>query len=137
MEAIKVLNQHKLRITKARLEVLSFLMEEQKAFSHAELETRFCKSVNRVSIYRILHVFSQHKILCKFVDAQARMLYVFSGSNNCQLADHPHFICNQCDRVIHLPQLPDSYTSFLKEHHVDQLHFLAEGVCKSCLHLKD
>lgn len=48
MEAIEILNQHKLRVTKARLLVLNFLMAQQKAFSHADLETQFQKQINRI-----------------------------------------------------------------------------------------
>lgn len=132
MEATEILNLHKLRVTNARLMVLNFFMAQQKAFSHSDLETKFSKQINRVSLYRVLYIFSARKILCKFVDAQARVLYVFSAHSQHQ-DEHPHFKCMQCDQVIHLPQLPADYIALFKEHQVEQLHLLVEGVCKDCL----
>ena len=55
MEATEILNQHKLRVTNTRLLVLNFLMAQQKAFSHADLEAKFNNQINRVSIYRVLY----------------------------------------------------------------------------------
>jgi Fur family ferric uptake transcriptional regulator len=132
MEAIEVLNQHKLRVTNTRLLVLNFLMAQQKAFSHADLEAKFSNQINRVSIYRVLYTLLARKILCKFVDSNARVLYVFSAHSQ-HRDEHPHFKCNLCDQVIHLPQLPEDYIALLREHQVEQLHLLVEGVCKDCL----
>lgn len=122
----------KLRITESRIKILDCFLSSNKAFSHAELERTFSKEMDRVSIYRILHAFEENELICKIIDSNANVLYSFAGSQK-DHHDHPHFKCNECDQVQHLPEIPKQYLDQLKNHKITHLQLTVEGTCENCL----
>lgn len=132
-----ILEQHEIRITKHRVDVLSFFIKSARAISHHELEAIYEGKIDRVSIYRILNSFSEAKILCKLVDSKGKTSYVFDKhSEDGQGHGHPHFKCNTCEEVTALPELPKSYMEQLSDLKIDHLNLLVEGICKKCDHNK-
>lgn len=128
-----ILKQHEIRITKHRIDVLSFFIKSARAISHNELEAFYEGKIDRVSIYRILNSFSEAKILCKLVDSKGKISYVFDKhSEDDQGHGHPHFKCNNCEEVTELPELPQSYIEQLSDLKIDHLNLLVEGICKKC-----
>jgi Fur family transcriptional regulator, ferric uptake regulator len=128
MNCEEVLKQHQLRITKQRIEVLRYYMNSTRAISHNELESHFDGTIDRVSIYRILHAFTKANILCKIVDSIGKTSYVTENIKH----SNSHFKCNSCNSVIELPELPESYLTKLPELNIQHLQLLAEGTCKNC-----
>jgi Fur family transcriptional regulator, ferric uptake regulator len=127
-----ILSEKKLRITNARIKILDYFKDSHKAFSHTDLEKVFGQDMDRVSIYRILHAFEEKEILCKIIDSNASVLYSFSGHQH-NHDSHPHFKCNECDNIQHLPALPQQYLEKLNKHKVTNLQLTVEGTCDQCL----
>jgi Fur family ferric uptake transcriptional regulator len=133
MEASEILKMHSLRMTQHRCEVLAHFMDSKRAISHADLEQVFKGKIDRVSLYRMLHSFSEKKILCKLIDSNGVVSYVFDEhSPNDHSHFHPHYKCKTCNDVVELPQLPESYMNQLKKLNIDELNILAEGTCDEC-----
>ena len=121
-----------LRITESRIKILDYFLSSKKAFSHADLERVFSSEMDRVSIYRILHAFEEKELICKIIDSNANVLYSFAGAGKSH-HDHPHFKCNECDQVQHLPEIPKQYFDQFKNHKITHLQLTVEGTCEKCL----
>ena len=128
----EILLSKNLRITKSRVKILDYFRNSNKAFSHTDLEKVFSIEMDRVSIYRILHAFEEAEILCKIIDSNASTLYTFTGGHASH-TDHPHFKCNECDNVQHLPDLPKQYLEKLNKHKITSFQLVVEGTCEQCL----
>ncbi|HMP32459.1 MAG TPA: transcriptional repressor [Saprospiraceae bacterium] len=128
----EILSDKNLRITNARIKILDYFKNSNKAFSHTDLEKLFSQEMDRVSIYRILHAFVEKDILCKIIDSNATVLYSYAGHQH-KSHDHPHFKCNECDNIQHLPALPKQYLEQLHKNKVTNLQLTVEGTCDQCL----
>ncbi|TVR14321.1 MAG: transcriptional repressor [Balneolaceae bacterium] len=134
MNTREILKAHDVRITSHRLDVLKHLIRFNHAFSHSTLEKQFKDKMDRVTIYRILDCFLEANLICKIVDSNGKVSYVFDNhSRKAEKHDHPHFKCYSCESVVGLPNLPDSYLAKLSGFKIDHLMVLAEGKCENCL----
>lgn len=128
-----ILKQHSLRITPHRCEILEYFMNYRSALKHSDLEKEYKNKIDRVSLYRILHSFSENKILCKIIDSKGTVSYVFDEhSLNDNSHFHPHYKCKTCNDVVELPELPKAYLERLKQLNIEEINILAEGVCNEC-----
>ena len=133
MDATEILKLHSFRSTSHRCEVLNYFMDSKRALTHADLEQLYYGKIDRVSLYRMLHSFSEKKILCKLFDSSGAVSYVFDEhSTNNRSHYHPHYKCKTCNDVVELPELPSSYMEQLKKLNIDELNILAEGICDEC-----
>lgn len=133
MEATEILKLHGFRLTPHRIDILCFFMNSKRALSHSDLELAYKGKVDRVSLYRILHSFSEKKILCKLIDSKGALSYVFDlHSINNDSHVHPHYKCKSCNDVMELPELPTSYIEQLKKLNIEEFNILAEGTCEEC-----
>lgn len=130
-----LLRRNKLKVTQPRLSVLQIVAEKETAISQPELERLLGKSVDRVTLYRVLSVLEEKGILHKIFDLQGTATYALC-SPACDEHEHHdqhvHFICSTCNSIfcldeISLPkvQVPSGY----------QLHHVgvnAVGLCATC-----
>ena len=131
MTVKEILKKHGFRSTVHRVAVLEFFMVSQVAYATVEIEKAFKRKIDRVSVYRILHAFTEAQILCKLVDSSGTVRYVFDkhfGHSHHQ----PHYKCKTCNDVVELPQLPDAYIKQLRKLNIEQINILAEGTCRQC-----
>lgn len=131
----QLLRSHKLKVTQPRLGVLQIIAQKDTAISQPELERMLGKSVDRVTLYRVLSVLEEKGILHKIFDLQGTATYALC-SPACDEHEHHdqhvHFICAACNSIfcldeINLPpvHLPAGY----KLHHVG---INAVGYCAKC-----
>lgn len=133
MEAQQILTMNSFRVTQHRIDVLTYFTESKRALTHTDLEQVFKGKIDRVSLYRMLHSFSEKRLLCKLIDSNGSSSYVFDlHSSNDHKHIHPHYKCKTCNDVIELPELPESYMKQLKKLNIDELNILAEGTCDDC-----
>jgi Fur family transcriptional regulator, ferric uptake regulator len=131
MNAQKLLNQHKIKATRQRLALLEYFINTQKSILFYELENKFFEQIDRVTLYRIIKKYIEHGILCKFKDSKGRMNYVLHCEQQTH-HNHPHFKCNTCSEVSHLPELPKEYLAKLSDLEINHIEVTAEGTCKKC-----
>ena len=99
-KAIKLLEEHKLRRTKNRLEVLKALIGQNKPLAHSDIMSRLKgKRFDRVSVYRCLQRFVEKGIVHKAYISDRNDMFEIAdrcGEDYC----HPHFSCRVCKETI-------------------------------------
>ena len=133
-KATKILIKHSQRATDKRVELLALLMEKARAFALSEIERLLTISIDRVTIYRTLHIFETIGLVVRMVDYKGVCLYMFNHETHNHINNiHPHLLCNSCQKVICLPCLPNQYMAKIKKYKIKNMYFLMEGLCPECL----
>ncbi len=136
-QANQLLAARDLRITKPRHEVLTLLLQADKALSTHEIEQRLPAGADRVTVYRTIKTFVQAGLLHAVPDEAYGQRYAVCDLGHCHTEgthahDHLHFKCNSCGDTlcledVSLPPLPipPGYT-------VDEITVVAKGICHAC-----
>ncbi|MGH7144520.1 MAG: Fur family transcriptional regulator, partial [Planctomycetota bacterium] len=94
------LKAHRLRPTRARLEVYRLLIETRAPLTHAEVSERMKKGRDRVTVYRALDALVAHGLVhtVSFPDRKRRFAAcVEHPPHQEEHSDgHAHFICSRC-----------------------------------------
>ena len=134
-KAVKVLEQHSLRKTPMRIDVLSvFLNQEEIALSNQELETKLIDS-DRVTLYRTLKTFEKKGIIHQAIDGSGINKYAICHSDCSEhehVDDHAHFHCNQCGKTLCLEEI-DTPTVVVPDGYVAEASYMViQGQCNQC-----
>ena len=129
-----LLKQHKYRITAARKQVFQVLLDHGEPMSMAELIAACNGSVDRVSVYRVVELFTElgiaHRVSLGW-KYKIELTELFVGH-------HHHITCSSCGRVAEIDDEHeiDRYVNqlaktagFSPTRHV----FEIEGICTDCL----
>ena len=130
--ASDLLKLHAQRPTDKRVALLELLMERPKAFALSDLEKTISIPIDRVTIYRTLHMFESIGLVTKVVDHKGTCQYMFNCDNHSEFNAHPHLQCKKCGKVVCLPCLPNEYLDRLKKYEIEEMYFLMEGTCTEC-----
>lgn len=128
----KLLDKHDLKSTQARICVLELLENEQSPTDAQFLIDTIQKKlkVDKVTIFRILNLLTQHGIL--------RRLEFGEGKSRYELAteDHHHLICQTCGAI---EDISDCNIEALEKEIKNKKNFLVKlhtlefyGTCKNC-----
>lgn len=131
----ELLEKHNLKKTAPRFSVLEVLSSRQVATSQPDLEEIIGKSIDRVTLYRILKTFEEKGIIHKIIDLNGTANYAFchsSCSEHHHHDEHLHFNCTVCHSVYCLDdmkipdlKLPDGFIA-------SSISIIATGVCNKC-----
>jgi Fur family transcriptional regulator, ferric uptake regulator len=132
----QILQEHKLRITDCRKEVLRIFLKMQAALSHADLEEKLNTDFDRVTIYRTLKTFLESDLIHKVLDDSGATKYALCSHNHAgghsHDHEHVHFKCEKCGKTIcidevQLPKivLPEGYVN-------KEVSLLVQGICDKC-----
>lgn len=134
-QAIGILKKNHLSVTDSRCTILHlFLHNTNGAVRHSDIE-KGVPSLDRVTIYRTLQVFSEKGIIHSIPSLDGVVRYALCHGE-CQEGhhhdDHVHFVCShcgstQCLEEIHVPpvRLPGGF-------HVNQIEMVITGICQKC-----
>lgn len=132
-----VLKSKKMRITPARVEVLSLFVKEASALSHADLEKKLDPNFDRVTLYRTLSSFVDNGLIHKVPDEAGVQRFAYCNHEHeehegVHTHTHVHFNCSCCNRTyclddIHIPtvNLPRGFSQ-------DESVYLVKGTCNKC-----
>ncbi len=134
--ALHILQNHQLRQTSSRAEILDMFILHQGALSEPEIERGMKDNCDRVTIYRTLNTFLEKGILHKVLDDSGAMKYALCapgcGEGDAHNHDHVHFKCEKCGLTnclenARLPKiaLPPGYKA-------REVNVLIQGVCPAC-----
>lgn len=133
----KIIKSAFLEPTEKRLRVLEIIGNNAFPLSalniHDILDQN--KSINRVTVYRILDLLVDNKILER-ISTGGRAAYYGLAPNDHHQA-HPHFYCKSCGRMDCLS--PDALTIKMNNFtqtfagRIDKLETRLDGICKNCL----
>lgn len=136
-DPIHTLKANKLKVTYARLTVLSCFESDYKhAYSFNEIYAIASLTIDRVSVYRILDVFTEKLILFRLVDESGRRLFILNSFNITNIGLLALLKCNTCHQVNLLPNPPGQYLKVLKSHKIHLTQFLFTGLCHKCISLE-
>jgi Fur family ferric uptake transcriptional regulator len=132
----KLLRQAGLEPTGHRLHVLEVIGDNTHPLSAQEIfETvRRSRSINRVTVYRILQTLVEHGLVNRISGGRA---FFYGLAPNALHAPHPHFFCLRCGRMDCL--WPESIGLELNEFQrvfpgqIEYVEVRVDGVCKECL----
>lgn len=130
-----ILQDHALRLTDSRQQILDVFIGKGSALSHAEIETTIATQFDRVTVYRTLKTFLDKGIIHKVLDDGAGVKYALCKDHchdSLHSHEHVHFKCNECgqtncieDAVIPTVNLPLGYQAMEK-------NLLVQGICANC-----
>jgi Fur family transcriptional regulator, ferric uptake regulator len=137
-----------LRTTKARLAVLSTIVDAQYALSHSEILERLSaqKEFDRVTIYRVLDWLTENQIVhkisgdnraWKFQLSRTTFQTVSTQTNTKQLIEnnhqHAHLYCIVCEKITCVHELePHFPAEVLKTYQVSAIEVNIKGICIAC-----
>ncbi|MBO6493995.1 MAG: transcriptional repressor [Roseivirga sp.] len=127
-----VLKKYKCRATAIRIKALSLLVNHGKAFSISEIEEHL-READRVTIYRTFNSFVELSLVSKVFNNKGVTCFFYNGSEHKEKCVHPHLHCTSCNRIVCLPEYPESYLKTLDQYKADHIPVLMEGVCENCL----
>jgi Fur family ferric uptake transcriptional regulator len=133
--ANQILEKKGLKKTPARLDVLEALLESNSALSQHEIELKFEKHFDRITLYRTLRSFEEkgviHRIYNSFGEAKYALCHD-TCEEHAHSDHHLHFNCLNCKRTfcineVHIPAftLPEGLVPI-------QYNFSIEGICEKC-----
>lgn len=133
---LDILQDHKLRITNCRKEVLAVFLKKKAALSHADLEEMLKKDFDRVTIYRTLKTFLENDLVHKVLDDSGASKYALCAhtpeSKHNHDHEHVHFKCEKCGKTkcieeVTLPKviLPAGFVN-------KEVNLLVQGICDQC-----
>jgi Fur family ferric uptake transcriptional regulator len=131
--ALSILQNHKLRITECRLEIIQEFLEKQVALAHSDLEDRLNSQFDRVTIYRTLKTFLDKDLIHKVLDDSGATKYALCAhEEEDHNHEHVHFKCEKCGETtcldsIALPKimLPSGFKK-------REMSLLVQGICDKC-----
>jgi Fur family ferric uptake transcriptional regulator len=132
----KLLQQHQLRRTKIREDVLELFMEKQYALAHSEIEDSIGKDFDRVTIYRTLKSFEEQGLIHRVLDESGAAKYALCHHHHDvphhHADQHIHFNCVACGRTYCLDHVPIPKVQLPADYQLRKMEFLAQGICKNC-----
>ncbi len=128
------LEKRKIKPTAMRLLVLDFIAKNSHAVSLKDLENGL-ESTDRVTLFRSLKTFEEHKIIHSIDDGTGAVKYAMCGDTcECDYPQdiHVHFYCKICNETQCLPKvkvpaigLPDGFSP-------QEANVVVKGVCDKC-----
>lgn len=132
MNAHKTLSAHKLKSTEARVALLEDLKTHDKPVDAQHLIEHLQKTldVDRVTVFRMLNILTEHGILRKVELGEGKARYELAST------DHHHLICENCGEI---EDVSDCNLIGLEEEIQMKKHFLIKrhsleffGLCNNC-----
>ncbi len=135
-KAAQILDELGFRKTEIRLKVLDHLQKVNKAVSQPELEIKFNKFADRVTLYRILSAFEAKGIIHKIMDAHGVARYALCNHKHCMEHqhhdEHVHFNCTECGDVVCLDTVKIPALKLPKAFSSAKINLNIEGICNHC-----
>jgi Fur family ferric uptake transcriptional regulator len=125
-----LLKQHGLRVTEARLIVLETFLRSGRIFDHHTLLAACGGRVDRVTLYRTLHVFHLHELLYKVPSATGVMQY---GLRRLGSGHHLHLVCGVCGKVIPIDSVAMPAMRLPPGFKAETVEMIVGGTCPECL----
>lgn len=120
------------RNTPTKQAVLDTIMHSGKALSQDEIVKRITKSIDKVTIYRVLNRFCEDGVLHKIVADNGKQY--FALCINCEEKkinpNHFHFRCTKCDTIECLNE--EVFFSLPEGYDITSVNCVLTGTCNSC-----
>lgn len=130
-----LLENHKLRITPVRQQVLGLFMGKPHALSHSDIEQTLVGDFDRVTIYRTLTAFVEKGLVHKIPAENGVVRYALckdTCSEEAHHHSHVHFNCGDCGQTFCLENISVPTITLPHGYTFTDMNYLATGTCKNC-----
>ena len=126
----ELLQTQGLKKTKVRMALLSCLLEADHAHSYAELKQALGERIDKSTLYRNLAAFEEAGIIHR-IEHSGIAKYAF-GKVHDHGQNHAHFICEKCETVYCVEQMPVTEIDVPKGFKTKTVQTLIKGTCADC-----
>jgi len=129
---LSLMQEHGIRPTANRILILKALLQAGRPLSQTEIETAL-ESVDKSIISRTLGTFREHHLL-HTVSTEDGARYEVCHCADEALDDdrHVHFHCEVCGQTFCLEELPVPAVQLPDGFSVENVEYMAHGVCPAC-----
>lgn len=132
-QAIAILKEYHLSVTKQRIQLLDFILNITGAFSIQNFD-RFAAEIDTVTIYRFISLLLSKGLLVNIGEINGKNYYEYRMTDK----SHPHFVCDECHQVKCLNCLSKGDLSIFKKYapgsKAKEINIIIGGVCEKCMH---
>lgn len=131
----KLLEEHNLRKTPARVAILKLFHDKHHAISHSHIKDKLLNTFDRVTIYRTLNSFEEKGLVHKVFDESGIGKYALCQKNCTEHEhhdDHVHFSCTRCGNIYCINELQIPKVTIPSSFKTKNIYLIAEGICKNC-----
>jgi len=137
MESVaQKLNAVGLKKTDIRLRLFEYFLKNKPAVSQPELEKKYSRYADRVTLYRVLNAFEEKGLIHKIIDVHGTARYALCNENNCDADhhhdEHIHFNCTQCNKVVCLDDIHIPAVKLPRNYQAVKYNLNIEGICSDC-----
>ncbi len=129
-----IIKKHSLSITKNRKKILKLFLDSDKPLSLKQIRSSV-GLIDRVTLFRILSVFEEKKIIHIIRLESGDTLYAFC-KEKCPIGKHEHnhihFQCESCDTVSCVP-INDYPNIQIPNYQLNNININVSGLCSSCM----
>ena len=131
--ALTLLKEHELKVTKQRKLLLDEIIEIEESFSANTLYQNMHNEMDMATVYRILNIFKEKRIIREILSIDDTKYFELSCIHH---PVHPHFFCKKCNNIVCLDQLKDQDLMILKKYSqdltIDDIKISFTGLCNKC-----
>lgn len=131
--ASNLLKTNGLKLTKQRVRVLEIIISKEGIFSATDLFNNISREIDLVTIYRILSLFKEKKIIREILSNSESKKYEMACIHN---PIHPHFSCRVCGKLYCMDavesNLIPSLQAYCKDYILEDITIQLSGICSSC-----
>lgn len=131
--------EHGLSITTSRLAVLEIFLHSTYILGHTELMALCKGNLNRITLYRTLHLFYRQHLLVKVPSTNGITRYLYRGLRDVRpgrISHSPerkiHLICQDCGRIISLEHAKIPPIHLPKNFEPNFIDLIVNGRCNGC-----
>ena len=135
-----ILKNYGLNATRARLLILDALLRSGPVFGYNELMAACKEKIDRVTVWRTLHLFFERNLLLKAPCATGGVRYIFRGIEGKEISakqvsrqnSHLQLICQDCGKIISVKNFELPITSLPGKFEPLYIDTIVNGTCSSC-----
>ena len=135
-----ILKQYGLYATRARQMILSAALRSGPNFDHAELMAACKGKLDRVTIWRTLHLFYERNLLLKIPSSGGVIRYIFRGFGSKEISTQQTYtqnsrlelICQDCGKTISVSDFKLPLSAFPAGFEPFYTDTIVNGKCSSC-----
>lgn len=133
--AAQILEEKELKKTPIRLDVLEALIDSTSALSQHEIEQKFAKNFDRITLYRTLKSFEEKGVVHRIYNSFGEAKYALC-QDNCEEHSHSdhhlHFNCLKCKSTFCINEVHVPHFHLPKGLQAVHYNFSVEGFCEKC-----
>ena len=129
-----LLRSRKLKATPNRISLLNEIASYESAIPFSAIQDKL-KNINRVTLYRSMHILLEKGIIHKAYNKNNDMYYAMCGDKCTATAhnhNHVHFECTTCNQI-KCEYLNQEVQIYLPGHQISEVNITLRGTCKDCL----